>query len=73
MKKITLKDFLELIHGNAVEVCIKEPDKGAKYWTTLKDGKSNIHTDCDLNRKVYSIGTIYSHEFNGNILYVYAW
>jgi hypothetical protein len=71
--KLTLKDFLKLNHGNAVQVCVKEPDKYAKYWTTLIDGESNIHTDDDLNREVYSIGVVYDRKFNGNILMVYAW
>jgi hypothetical protein len=70
---LTLKDFLNLNHGNAVRVCVKEPNKCADYWTTLKTGKSNMHTDCDLSRIVYSIGVVYDSEFNGNILAVYAW
>lgn len=70
---LTLKEFLSLNHGNAVEVCIKEPNKCAKYWTVLKEGVSNCHTDSDLDRVVYSIGVVYNHEFNGNILAVYAW
>ncbi len=70
---LTLEDFLKLNHGNAVRVCVKEPNNCADYWTTLKNGESNIHTDCDLEREVYSIGVTYEKEFNGNILMVYAW
>ena len=65
--KLTLKEFLKLNRGNAVEVVVKEPDKAAKYWTTLRDGKSNIHTDNDLHRVVYSI-----KAFNSAIS-VYCW
>ena len=70
---LTLKKFLTLNHGNAVRVCVKEPNKCAVYWTTLTDGKSNMHTDGDLNREVYSIGVAYEDSFKGNILMVYAW
>lgn len=70
---LTLKDFLALNNGNAVQVCVKEPDKCAQYWTVLVRGKSNIHTDNDLWRSVYSIGVVHNEEFNGNILMVYVW
>jgi hypothetical protein len=70
---LTLKDFLNLNNGNAVCVCVKKPGECAKYWTTLKTGESNIHTDGDLDREVYSIGVIYDDEFHGNILHVYVW
>ena len=71
--KLTLKDFLNLNHGNAVQVCVKEPEKCAKYWTTLKKGESNIHTDCDLEREVYYIGVIYDKDVEAYILHVYVW
>lgn len=70
---LALKDFLSLNHGNAVQACVKEPNKCANYWTMLKNGISNIHTDNDLNREVYSIGVVFNYEFNGNILMVYVW
>lgn len=71
--ELTLSDFLELNECNHVSVCVKEPGLAAKYWTVLKDGKSNIHTDNDLYRIVYSIGVIYNDEYKGNILHVYCW
>ncbi|WP_035213376.1 hypothetical protein [Desulfitobacterium hafniense] len=70
---LTLKDFLKLNNGNPVEVCVKEPGECAKYWTTLRDGKSNIHTDNDLDRAVYSIDLIHKSEYNSKILHIYCW
>lgn len=70
---LTLRDLLVLNNGNHVSVCVKEPGLAAKYWTVLKDGKSNIHTDNDLDRVVYAIGVIYNSEYQGNILHVYCW
>lgn len=69
---LTLRDFLSLNRGNAVQVCVKDPSKCAKYWTTLKTGVSNIHTDNDLDHEVYSIGVVHDRDFNGNILMVYV-
>jgi len=68
---MTLKDFLAITHSDNVHVCVKEPGKCAQYWTTLKNGKSNIHTDGDLNREVYSVHITY--DGGEAILGVYAW
>lgn len=70
---LTLRDFLGLNHGNDVTVYVQEPDKAANYCTTLKCGRSNIHTNCDLDRVVYSIGVIYNPAAQGNILMVRCW
>jgi hypothetical protein len=71
---LTLKEFLNLNKGNAVDVTVKEPGKCFTFSTVLKEGKPNIHIDdFDLRREVYSIGVVYNKDFNGNILHVYAW
>lgn len=72
MNEITLKEILELISGPII-VYVKEPNKGIIGRTTLKDGKSNIHTDKDLSRHIYMIGTGYDQRFNNPILKVFCW
>ena len=68
--EMTLKSFLEKVNED-VTVCVKEPGKCAKFWTTLKNGASNIHTDGNLERKVYEIHTCV--ENGKTILGVYCW
>lgn len=70
---MNLKEFLKLSHGNIVRVCRQEPGKCADYWTTLQKGESNIHTDSDLGRKVYSIGLACDEKTDAKILSVYIW
>jgi len=69
---LTLKELLSLNHGNAVQVCVKEPDMCARFWTTLKTGISNMQTDDYLDHEVYSIGAMRSSELNAVILHVYV-
>jgi hypothetical protein len=66
---ITLRDFLKLnVQKKPVEVCVKEPGRCAKYWTTLKGGEPNIHiSDEDEDRSVYEIDVI------TNKIYVRIW
>lgn len=69
---LTLRNFLMLCIED-VQVCKREPGHCADYWTTLRNAKSNIHTDADLECKVYAVSTTFDEQTNSRILAVEIW
>lgn len=64
---LTLRSFLKLCIEEDVQVCKREPGHCADYWTTLRNAKSNIHTDADLGCKVYAVSTAFDKRTNSRI------